>query len=242
MSYAALVAMLAAGCESVEERMAKTASSKPEERLDALGAIEEFLDEEEAERAENGGGLSPEGQAHLAAAAALAAKDPDPQVRATALALLGRSPSWTDVAFFRNALADPAWRCAYEALHALRVRHDRESLPAVIALLEHSPELLIRLEAIESIREAKAREAIPVLVGIVTNLLERNQTATAAWLALTELTGQHFSSENFLAWEEWYKASKGADQKEKSQDNVPGVPSTPAAGKGSAGGEPSANK
>jgi HEAT repeat protein len=237
-----MLLVVLAGCETVAERVVKLSSSKAEDRLEAVAAMTETIAAAEEERAETDAPLGNPARDYLAVLGKLAFEDADPHVRAAALAFLGESPSWKDISLFRGALDDSQWRCQYEALHALRLRGDPPSIPRVMALLERSTETLVRLEAILFLREHKAREAIPVLVRIVTNLLERNQLGFAAWLALKELSGQEFSSENFLGWEAWYRSYAEGAAKASSQDSPSGDGSPPAAGNGDAGGAPPAKR
>jgi hypothetical protein len=238
-----LLLVTCAGCETLGDRMAKWDDKQAPERFDAVKAYEETIRQEEERPGAIGGELSSRAQELLAALAGRARfpeGDPDPQVRAAALAALGRIKAFTDTELLRQALQDPVWGCRYEALHALRLKRAVSAIPDVLELLERSTEYpLIRQEAIAFIRDVRATEAIPLLVDIVTNQLERSRCAMIAWLALRELTGQEFSSEDFLAWERWYEGYRAG---RGSQESSSAVGSTPAEGNGSGGAEPPANK
>lgn len=237
---AVFLLLVVVGCETVADRARRTDAALPEERVEAVGAIGEVLQAEE-EDLEAGERPSPEAAELLRTAAAMAdfeSGDPDAHVRAACLKVLGGSALWRESAVFCRALKDPALRCRWEALRALRRKQDPAVIPDVIALLKRSSDLLERQESIHLLRELKAEEAIPVLIGIVTDLLERNKAGTAAWLALRELTGQDFSSDNFLAWDTWYRAYRAEKGEEPSQESESPVESAPAAGKGAGGGEP----
>jgi HEAT repeat protein len=162
-------------------------------------------------------------------------------VRAKCLEALGASTFWTDREIFKKALNDPARQCRWEALTALRHKKDASVVPDVIEALRTSEDLEIRLAAINLLSELAAKEAIPVLIEIVTDLLERNRSGQAACRALTRITGQTISAENYIAWEKWYKAycesAAGA-----SQGSPSGVGSSPAEGKGAEGAAPPENK
>ncbi len=233
-----LVCVLSVGCESLEDRIALQHSDLPADREEAVRAMEERLKEEEARREETGEELSSEGREilnSLAARSRAEGGDPDPQVRAICLAVLARNPSWKDTAIFKDALEDPHWRCQWEAVQALHLKRDRTAAIDVVMLLETSKHPLVRLECIAYIRTLQIKEGIPALAGIVTNLLERNRSATAAWLALKELTGQDFSSDDFPAWSRWYRNYRG---NASLQESPSGEGSTPAEGNGSGGGAP----
>ncbi len=114
-------------------------------------------------------------------------------------------------------------------------------MPEVIELLKRSEELEIRLEAISLLSELHAREAIPVLVAIVVDLLDRNRAGQAACTALRRLTGQTFSAEDYLSWRNWYRTyAEGAGA--NSQPSASGVGSVPAEGNGAGGAGPPANR
>ncbi len=229
------------GCGSSDDRVTFVENEQTKARIEAVQEAIEALREAELE---NPNAPSPQLLASLqdlARKADAAQGDPDPQIRAMCLAALGLSVFWTDREVFRKALEDPAHRPRWEAVEGLRRKKDPAVIPDVIEVLKKSEDLDIRVAAINLLSELEAKEAIPVLVAIVTDLLERNRAGQAACGALNRLTGQDISAENYLAWERWYKAycesAAGA-----SQGNASGVESTPAEGKGAEGAPPPENK
>jgi len=228
------------GCGSLQERASRLTTGRSSERREAALALETLI----RTRLEAGLEISPDLMDRLRLMAERAQYpngDPDPQVRATCLSALGRLSVWKDWLVFRNALQDPALRCKWEALHALRTKRVREAASAVLPFLDRENPFLLRFEAVRYVHELRITEAIPRLVGIVTDLVERDQLAIPAWLALRDLTGQDFGCDDFIAWRKWYdnylKSGSGSPQVKPSGEGSP-----PAEGKGSGGGAPSENR
>lgn len=202
--YLTAALVLLWGCRSVENRMIDIEANRASKRVEAIQAVWEKVHAEEMAISAMGLPLSEEGRSLLEKLAGLAANDPDPQVRATALFILGQSEHWRDRSLFMSALADKAWRCQFEGISALQRKKDPRAIPGLIRLLAQSTHVLIRVESIRLLKALEAKEAIPALYHIVVNLLERNQAQMAARTALAQLSGQTFSSEDHLSWKAWY--------------------------------------
>ncbi|HNR99733.1 MAG TPA: HEAT repeat domain-containing protein [Planctomycetota bacterium] len=234
----ALAALWLWGCAGSDERVKIVGNEQFEARFQAVKAI---IARVRAEGRRVVDTPPPQLAADLEDLARKAGAEEDPQIRAACLGALGESGYWSDREVFRRALADPARRCRWEAVHALRLKQDPRAVPEVIELLKRSEELEIRLEAISLLSELHAREAIPVLVAIVVDLLDRNRAGQAACTALRRLTGQTFSAEDYLSWRNWYRTyAEGAGA--NSQPSASGVGSVPAEGNGAGGAGPPANR
>lgn len=236
------------GCGSTDDRVEIIETDRPQKLIADLQDVWQRLQAAEDEQAALGAPLPAAYRADLERLARLADHthsegDPDPHVRATCLSMLARSMYWRDRDVFVRALADPARRCRWEALHALRRKKDPGAIPEVIATLARTPplELEVRLEAIRLLSDLHAVEAIGALVAIATDLLERDRGAMAAAQALRRLTGQSFSSEDYLAWKTWYEGHRAASGA-SPQASAPGVESSPAEGNGAGGGASPANR
>ncbi len=237
----ALGALCLWGCGSSSERVEFVGNEQIEARLAAVQAVVQRLREEEQAGAETPSPQRAADLQDLALKADAAQGEHDPQIRAACLAALGESAYWTDREIFRRALSDPAHRCRWEGLHALRLKKDPRVVPDVLDILKRSEELEIRLEAINLLSELHSQEAVPVLVAIVTDLLERNRAGQAACTALGRLTGQTFSAEDYLGWGRWYK-SYVESEAAPSQPSPSAEGSTPEAGNGAGGAAPPENK
>jgi hypothetical protein len=210
------VLLVVCGCASQESKVTHVPSEYPEKRLKKLKLLAQKLYSEEEKAQQTGRGeLSENGMDYISVMKDNARNDPDPQVRAEAVNILADSLVFRDRSFFLETLNDPSWRCKYESLRALRKKKTPLAVEPLLTLLENTDHLLLRIEAIHILRELHAEEAIPFLYKTVVNLLERNRSGTAAWLALKELSGEDFSSSNFVSWRKWYEhaylPSEGAD-------------------------------
>ncbi|HAK96720.1 MAG TPA: hypothetical protein DCM87_17435 [Planctomycetes bacterium] len=240
-AVSAFAALWLWGCAGSDERVEFIGNEQIEARLEAVKAVIERVRAEELRGAETPSPQLAADLQDLARKADAEQGEQEPQIRAACLGALGASAHWSDREIFRKALADPARRCRWEAVHALRLKKDPRVVPDVIELLTRSEEIEIRLEAINLLSELHAREAVPVLVAIVVDLLERNRAGQAACTALKRLTGQTFSAEDYLGWRNWYRAyAEGAGA--TSQPSESGEGSVPEEGNGSGGAAPPANR
>jgi len=122
--------------ENAEERGRLASASAEERRAREAEAIEQLADADGARRAEALATIDPEGDAS-ARIRELAKSDPDPRVRAAAVARLGEADTYQATSALLDSLADPSPLVLIAALEALEFAGDRSLLPRIEPFANH---------------------------------------------------------------------------------------------------------
>jgi len=139
--------------EKAEERGRLASASSEERRAREAEAVEQLADADGERRAEALAAIDPAGDAS-ARISELAKLDPDPRVRAAAVARLGEADTYQATSALLDALADPSPLVLIAALEALEFAGDPSLLPRIEPLAQH-PDPAVReaaSDAIDSLR------------------------------------------------------------------------------------------
>lgn len=126
--------------------------------------------------------------------------DPDPTVRAAALAALGRHGGVEDVPIMIQHLTHEASFVRWEAAKALQKIHAPEAVRPLIAALRDDEDLDVRLAAAMALGQYRERAVFDALVGALND--RDFGVRKAAARSLATLTGQDMGTDGtrWLAW------------------------------------------
>ncbi|MBN1418080.1 MAG: HEAT repeat domain-containing protein [Planctomycetes bacterium] len=204
--WLALVSLwLLAGCATVEREMRELASADPRDRRSAVLWLKDYLldrDEEETRDAR---------PKILVRLRSLAERDPDPMVRADALATLARASPSIDPAVFLDRLSDAHWEVRREAIRGLVAHRDPRAPERIVAHLDRSESFFVRLEALHAVLAYRTEAAYGKLIEILRDVGEEDRLRHAAYAALRELTGLPIPFDVYR-WQRWYDDSRSGPE------------------------------
>jgi len=187
-----------AGCASVESEMRELGSADPRDRRAAVLWLRHYLLDQDEEETR---GIRP---TILLRLRSLAERDPDPMVRAEALATLARSSPSIDPAVFLDRLADSHWEVRREAIRGLVAHRDPRAPERIVERLDRSESFFVRIEALHAVIVYRTEKAYGKLVEILRDVGEEDRLRHAAYAALRELTGLPLPFDVYR-WQRWYE-------------------------------------